>query len=713
VSPLPDRRYLFETAGQWNACLFRGADRESNGASDGMTPLAPFSNQPRRIPAPGARAPCVTPAGEVLWYDATRLWRALPTSEDSLESTAAPWSLTHAARLVAAHDALWVIGTAPGTLECFDLRTLARRRVIETGLMLLDLARSWRDELIVLARRESAAGAAEHLLLHVDCAGRWRELATLASWMQPVQLACLATRDSGRVALLDADHARLMGLDVDTHAEHRQGAILEIDALWTVQLGALRACFTACQIASDGRARFLIAGAEGRKFGANPYVLVLDRDATQVDAVRLSSPANGVAGARAVLVVSQAEGIALHARVTTASDEAGLSSELITPLLRAPDTDSEIKWQRADLWASLPVGTSVELRYGSPADGPMREAALRMVADRRLSQAQKFARLEDLIENWSAPVTFTGAGASTDAADPFAFSLLDARVPEIWIHVRVHAAPRAARPSLSRMTVSYAGSALLRQLPAVFRRDAVQPGDFLGGLVGLLEATTQELDRRIDGLGSLVNPDTAPAAWLDQLAEWLGLPWDDALSLSQKRALVRAAAALAAQRGTRAGLATLLQCLFPGTPPRYRITDVDVDFGFATLGGRGCCGNALPAVLAGLPRSATVLTRRTILGAARLPCAGEEPSATRRLAGNLRVDLQLNLMERGPAQAWLARLVESLVPAGTRVSLRWQVTPSSMFDGFGELPPVPLAQLGANAVTGVARLPDSGAGSFL
>ena len=713
MSPLPDRRYLLETPAQWNACLFRGADRESKGAGDGMTPLAPFSSQPRRIAAPGARAPCVTPAGEVLWCDSNLLHRTLPTCEVFVEPTAAPWPLTHAARLVATHDALWVIGTAPGTLECFDLRTLARRRVIETGLVLLDLARSWRNELIVLARREATAGGAAHLLLHLDCAGRCRELASLAPWMQPVQLACLATRESVRVALLNADRTRLVGLDIDTHGEQRQGAILERDALWTVQLGALRACFTACRIAGDGRARFLIAGVEGREFGANPYVLVLDGDATQVDAVRLSSPANGVAGGRAALVVSQAEGVALYAHVTTAGDATGLSSDLITPLLRAPDTDSEIQWQRADIWANLPAGTSVELRYGSPADAAMREAALRLVADRRLSKAQKFARLEDLIENWSAPVTFTGAAAPANTPGPFAFSLLDARVSEIWIHVRMHAAPRAALPSLSRMTVSYAGSALLRQLPAVFRRDAVRPGDFLGALVGLLEATTQELDRRIDGLGSLVSADDAPAAWLDQLAEWLGLPWDDALSVAQKRALLRAAAALAAQRGTRAGLTTLLECLFPGAPPRYRITDVDVDFGFATLGGRGCCGNPLPAVLAGLPRSATVLSRRTILGAARLPCAGEEPSATLRLAGNLRIDLQLDLAERARAQSWLLRMVEPMVPAGTRVSLRWHVNPSSVFDGFGELPPVPLARLGANAVTGVARLPDPGAGSFL
>lgn len=711
MSAQTDRRYHFETAEQWNACLFRGADRESRGAREGMTPLAPFSTQPRYIPCAGSRGPCVSPAGEILWHDSRRLWRALPRPEDGAESSAAPWALTHAARLVATHDALWVLGSARGTLECYDLQTLTRRRVVQTDYELLDLARAWRDALIILARSD-ASGSRDYLLLQLDCAGQFQRLATLAEFVHPTQLACLASRDSARVALLDAAGTQLVGFDVEFSPGHH-GPTPRLDALWTVRLGAFRPCFEAEFLASDGRARFLLGGAQSAEFDAAPYVLVLDRDATLVDALHLSTPGTGVAAGRDQLVVAHFDGVGIHATAMAASNTAGLGSEFITPLLRAPESDSEVQWQRADLWAKLPAGTSLELRYGSPSDPAMRDSARRLIADPHLSLSQKLARLEDLVENWSEPVVYAGAESAGDLPAPFAFSLLDARVPELWIHVRVRATPRAGLPSVSRMNVSYAGSPLLQQLPVVFRRDAVQPGDFLGALVGLLEATTQELDRRIGGLGALVHPDTAPAAWLDQLAEWLGLPWDDAMSLAQKRALLRAAAALTASRGTRAGLAALLEALFPGTPPRYRITDVDVDFGFASLGGRDCCGSALPAVLAGLPRSATVLSRRTILGAARLPCAGNEPSATARLAGNLRVDLQLDSKERLRVQKWLARLIESMVPAGMRVSLRWHAPQDSAFGGFGELPSAPLARLGADAVTGVARLPDSGAGSFL
>lgn len=697
------KRYHFETAAQWNACLFRGADRDSPGAQTGMTPPAQFTPQSTWIPAPGARAPCITPAGEVLWLDAAQLWRALPNSDDALDSTAAPWSLVQAARLVATHDALWVIGNPQGTLECFDLRTLTRRRAVDTGLVLLDLAPLLRGELLILARRDGAGNAPGHLLLHLDCTGRLVELATLARPMQPVQLAALATREVARVALLDVSRSRLYGLDISIGDADRRDDSEPLDALWTTPLGALRTCFAATHLTTDSSARFLLAGAEGPEFGANPFVLALNRDATLVDVLRLESHASGLAASRTHLVVSHRDGIAVHGRSSEASDLAGSSCEFITPLLRAQDSDSQIKWQRADIWARLPTGTSIELRYGTPAEGATRDAAMRLMADQRLSQAQKFSQLESLIEFWSPPVTFAGSDEASDA--PYAFPLIDARAPELWINVRLRAAPRAALPSISRLSVSYAGSALLQQLPAVFRREAVKPGDFLGALVALLEASTEELDRRIGGLGALVHPDTAPPAWLDEIADWLGLPWDDALTEAQKRGLLRAASALTAQRGTRAGLTVLLSALFPGTPSRYRITDVDVDYGFASLGGGGCSGSALPAVLAGLPRTATVLSRRTILGAARLPCGSQQPSATQRLLGHLRIDLQLEPKERTRAQAWLGRLVEAMVPAGTRVGLRWQALSGSAFDGLGELPRTPLAHLGDDAVIGVARLP--------
>jgi hypothetical protein len=157
----------------------------------------------------------------------------------------------------------------------------------------------------------------------------------------------------------------------------------------------------------------------------------------------------------------------------------------------------------------------------------------------------------------------------------------------------------------------------------------------------------------------------------------------------------------------------LLASLFPGSPARFRISDMDVDFGFVTLGGKRCQGSALPAVLAGLPRSATVLSRKTILGSARLPCAGAMPSATRGLAGRLRIDMRVDNATRRAAEPWLARLIDSMVPANLRVELRWlgpmlDADP----DGGRLLLAAPQPHLGRDAITGFARLPQGRASTL-
>jgi phage tail-like protein len=245
----------------------------------------------------------------------------------------------------------------------------------------------------------------------------------------------------------------------------------------------------------------------------------------------------------------------------------------------------------------------------------------------------------------------------------------------------------------------------------IYKRSAATPNNFLRGLLGVLEATTQETDRRIGSLGVLIHPRTAPANWLDFIAEWLGLPWDEALSDEQKRAIALSAPRLAAERGTRRGLEALLDCLFPGAPERYAIIDVDVDFGLATLGGDGCAGSRLPAVLSGLPASVALLSTKTILGQARLPCAGQTIDATSRFLGHLRVDLTATAAEKRSWAPWVRALIEAMVPASMQLSIRWRSPelPSTELSENGILLlPVPAPHLGTDAIAGYARLPPSG-----
>lgn len=683
--------YSFATAAQWDACLFAGADRDSGAARAGLRPQAPYVNEARTLASDGAFAPAMTRAGELLWRDAAgRLLRALPRDAVA-DSRAAPLAIAAATRIVVTRDALWVAGSAPGTLECFELDTLARRQVLDLpGARVVDLAADERQGLLILIERQQWFE-----ILQLGCGGVPALLARLDAALLPTQMAHLPARR--RIYLLDEGGTRLVALQRSSGTP-----------AWTRQLGAFAPCFAASALSSDTRGRLFLVGADGADFGATPRALVLDADAELIDRLRLAQPGTGIAGGRGVLAVSHAGGLDVHDRATVAGDSAPVAAELITPLLNAPDSDAEVQWQRVDTWASLPEGTTLELRYGWAGDRELAERALKVTRDARMSPSQRLAWLSASLDHWSAPVSFAGSPGRTrfdSQAPPLSFPLHDARAGALWIHATLHATPRSTLPALTSMRVSYGGSPLLQQLPAVFRRTAILPGDFLGALVGLFEASTQELDRRIAGLGSLVHPDTAPPEWLDELAEWLGLPWDDALTLAQKRAIVSRAGELAAERGTRRGLALLLASLFPGQPPRFRISDMDVDHGFVTLGGPARRGSVLPALLAGLPRSATVLSRKAILGTARLPCAGAMPSATRDLAGRVRIDVSVDGATQRASTPWLARLLDSTLPSNLRVELRWLPEQRDAHAEGRRLLDAPQPHLGKDAITGLARLP--------
>jgi phage tail-like protein len=249
-------------------------------------------------------------------------------------------------------------------------------------------------------------------------------------------------------------------------------------------------------------------------------------------------------------------------------------------------------------------------------------------------------------------------------------------------------------------------------LPALYRRGEEEPGNFLRALVGVLEASTNDLDQRISSLGSQVHPSTAAPPWLDFVARWLGVPWDDALSVDQKRAILRHAGDLARLRGTRAGLQTLLESLMPGTTPRrFQVTDTTADFGFAIIGDGVFHGSTLPAMLGGRPPWNAELDSGAVLGAMRLPCPGQFDDGLWRLAGRVRVDVAATAGERKAWEPWLLRLITEMVPLTARVDLRWvssHALRGNRLDNTLRLEAAPVAHLGTDAVTGLARLPERG-----
>jgi phage tail-like protein len=681
--------YRFATAAQWNTCLFEAADREGG---DSFRPFAPYAGPPTRFASAGGFAPAFSRGFELLWRDAKgKLWR-LPFAEDDPHAATAPAAIAETTRLVAGTETIWAIA-ADGSLQGFDLGGLSRRFVIEIPYSrVVDIADDRKGGVFVLLQRPSSWEIA-----HVSCMGSLEPGFVVKGVTSPAQLAYLARAD--RLVVLSQSPAKLFWFA-------RTGG----DPTYSLPVSAVRPCFNPTAFGSDGRARLLIAGIDGVPFGGQPQALSLDSEGNVLGVLALDASATGIVGNRSQLLITTEAGLLRFATAATVPEEAiEVRASMMTPMLRTSSTDDLRRWLRVEVKATVPAGAALEIAYGSAPDIETRNEMQRIAGDYAMPAGQRLERMRTRLGSWRTISFFGDVSGEADRAVNLAAPLFDVREEYLWISVALVAAPGGCIPDLSELAVLYPGQTLMENLPSIYQRAEAQPGSFLRGLVGVLETTTQSLDGRIAEMGRHIHPKTAPGPWLDFIARWLGLPWDDALSLAQKQAIVLHGPTIAGTRGTRAGMEALLESLMPETPRRFRIVDSAAEFGLVTLGGADCAGNRLPSVLYGLPTTATELGNKAILGQARLPCPGDGCDIGRHV-GQIRVDIGATAGERAQWQPWLRRLIEEIVPATVRIRLRWLSPATFEQDGrLGEtlrLADAPEPHLGTDAVTGIARLPD-------
>lgn len=686
--------YRFASQEQWQAGLGARIDTDRFRTQATLAPLLPFPAAGTLFATPGAWAPAARRDGTLYWRDSEGRLHTLAPDGSAPAKSIAPAALAHARRIAVTRRNLWAASPTGDALECYDSEYLVRRFVVALDeARVLDLAQDGRDGVWALV-----AGAGGYDAVHIDCAGYQVARIGLDAVQDASQLTFLA--HSGRLVVLAAGKTRLHWFDAGRES-----------APFMTAIDALRPCMAVAALGGDGRSRVLLAGTEHDTFGGGNLALSVDAEGSTLAALPLPEPATGIDAHGNVLLVSTAQGLLRFEQEAQAGASAETSCVFMTPALTSPLNDNPRRWLRAEARLTLPPGTSVEIRHAASADPAVHAKALRIAAG-PAPASHKMAHLREHLHDWSEPMVATGsAGAHGSRPVSVEVPLFDVHAPWLWISVTLVAAPGAAMPALHRLDVFYPGATLMEYLPALYQRAEAEPGNFLRALVGVIETDSQELDRRIAAMGSMIHPRTAPGAWLDYVARWLGLPWDDALGEAQKRALLARANDLAALRGTRAGLEILLDALLPGGPRRYRLTDHTAQHGFVTLGGAAAHGSALPAVLAGLPSSALALNRRAVLGRGRLPCAGRLPDPTAHLAGRVTLHVAADGAQRAAWQPWLERLVADVMPVTARLRLRWHAPAHLRSDRLGEdfiLAGPPSTRLGADAIAGLSRLPGDG-----
>lgn len=708
------RTYHFETADQWDLCLFTRAGYDPR---DKVRPLMPLSRVPERSESTGARSLVVTHGGEILWVDdAGNIFR-VPGGENG--GARAPDALVRASKVAATRDGIWTLREdSPDRIELFEADTFTRLLELKLpGIRLIDLASDGRKTIFALTEENGKWKA-----VSFDAAGRNTREITFEELSGPVEAFTYLRNSRQFVVRTAGTQPKLIwfrtagsstGKTTGKHIDCEHFTVIAKRGV-SRTIASLRPCFIGTILAADSKDRVFLAGHDGRDFGEAEYVLTFDTDGNLLEEIPIdAADANitGLSGARGGLLATGRRGL-----LTFASSEVmpeGPSSNrasLITPLLSSPDRADGRRWLRIEAAASLPEGTTLEISYASADSYEDRDRILRIANDPSITASRRIDKLFGERGLWKGRTVFRGSGPGSQGPKDFSAKLFNEKGRYLWVSISLTAAPGASVPSLSKLDVFYPGKTLMEYLPAIYQKEEARPDSFLRSLVGVLETTTHDLDERIASLGSLINPERAPGPWLDFVARWVGLPWDDDLGPDQKRCLLSNAEKIIESRGTRRGLEAFLECVVPGKRRRFRISDPTADRGFAILGGGKCAGSTLPAILGGHASWATELGIDSVLGRMRLKCEGRDDDGLEGLAGKIRVDVAAKAEERKAWGPWLPALIDEMVPLTARVELRW--VPEALFesgkmDGTMVLRGAPVARLDTDAITGLALLPDT------
>ncbi len=684
--------YRFASRKTWKRCVLHRIEARRDGL---LVPVARLGRRAHHAIADvGVSAVAVDRHGRLLWrrsgHDASggawaRWLNALgvparPFRVDEILAASPRWLVDR--------RWLWAFDPRRPQVARFDRETLEIDRTIELARCrgasdsdpmvvlerVLDVATDREGGLWVLAR---AADAVEWLV-HVDCRGAAR-----ARWRTPAQagpirqiaatsesLVLLPTR--GRlwfVALSDGTVTyRLLPPGVSEWAPSRLAA----DGGNRIVLGGLETL--------KGRARWILVVLDGAgDLLDGPRRDLFDPEPAAFEAARASHDPDVVPADLAVsgdeTWLATADGLwRLDATMGSGAQES--RSMLLTPLLVSPVTSTYRGWLRAELSIDLPKGAVLEAEYRCTNDPRVAKDVQDVLADRTLTSEEKQEKAWSKLEERARQRV--RLSDPTSRATPLAIPLFECQDQWLFLRLTLTVPPDTGLPKISMLRVIHPDVSIAQHLPAIVRGEDGDPTGFLRRLVGVLESTTQRLDERIRSIGSAIDPETAPVDWLDYLARWMSLPWDDALPEAAKRCILLHAGDILERRGTRAGLAGLLNCV--AGKGKATIRDDAAEHPPIRLGDAACAGGALPAVLAGASARIPVLGSLATIGGAHLACPTMDRDPLRNLVPRLRVTLKVPRKAQEALEPILAALLAQYLPADLPVKVAWRVQPARQGD---------------------------------
>lgn len=380
---------------------------------------------------------------------------------------------------------------------------------------------------------------------------------------------------------------------------------------------------------------------------------------------------------RDLIFLVKQDGVVSMGRIEGAAHTGGERRLLPTLELSRPGSN----WHRADLSGNIPEGATLSMRWAASDDKSLRLLVESTLANEQALLSERLAMVDTLLSpEWSDPVIYSG---SSDA-DSFALPFNGARQAYLWIDLQLLNPAGAPAPRLHRLRVAHDTDGLMQHLPMIYRDDSdLRQGrrtafdgstrplvdNTMRRLVAVLETEVDNIDRSIAALAKRLDPQATDEKWLADLAQMLGLPFHEALTVAMRRKLLGVAGKILASRGTRAGLLTMLQALFPDRLIRVRDrTDQLVPI---ILGSDLIAGNALPRLLTGASARIPKLNARLVLGRTAL-CPTSACDDTEITPGaQVLVEIPATPGEQRRLRTAIEQMIEDMVPAGVQAIVRW------------------------------------------
>ncbi len=613
-------------------------------------------------------------------------------------------------RLIFGRQWVWGFDADTQVLLRYDAVTLQQNEVVVIGEDLataeeiVDIASDGHDGIWVLTRSRSFTNKppnsstetrANTKLYLIDWRGvKYPPILISDSAGDPQKLVYLS--ESRRLAMLSRDGLAITLLDGLEQCIKKD--LNQTVKLITVRFDHEVQGFTANYLDSDHRRRIILVGnmSMNGQIESTNTVMILDASASLIQRIDVSKIPNFTpflsvicATARRDFMVMATNNGLFWFRFESAKEAQEPNGTFLTPALYSPDDEALRGWLRAEIKIDLPQGSALTVSVLSTDDMGVKKRVTDIAKRHTLPASVRQRLIIDELRVGGKITSYVYSISSDHSSKQISFynkqsidtssyavPLFDHTAKWLWLEIELTASPDSALPRLRDLRVIYPDISLSQYIPAIFRGDVTgrdsntgDPSGFFRQLLGVLEATTQGLDEKIAALGQLIHPSTAQGEWLDFVARWVDLPWDDALPVPIKRRILSSAALILASRGTRACLERLISALLPNAA--IRIVDINVEHGVVLLGNRKFPGSALPAVLTGLADSTSVLSRKCILGKARLKNEVSDVVGVESFTGYLRIDISASEEERNNVESMLESILFMVIPAGIHMRIRW------------------------------------------